>query len=162
MEFEQLYDKHFKEIHLFIRSLCNDDYLAEEITQETFYKVLKSLDQFDGSKDIKAWIYTIAKNTYFTYYKKMKKEVDVDLTNNLIDEVNFLQKLSNEEDAFLVHQFLHQMNEPYKEVFSLRTFGELPYKNIGRLFGKSASWARVTFYRAKKQVINYMEGINNE
>ncbi|GAF64697.1 putative RNA polymerase [Bacillus sp. TS-2] len=54
------------------------------------------------------------------------------------------------------------MNEPYKEVFSLRTFGELPYENIGRLFGKSSSWARVTFYRAKKQVINYMEGIDNE
>ncbi|TSB45874.1 RNA polymerase sigma factor [Alkalicoccobacillus porphyridii] len=162
MEFEQLYAKHFKEIHLFIRSLCNDDYLAEEITQETFYKVLKSIDQFDGSKDIKAWIYTIAKNTYFTHYKKKKKEVDVDLTNNLIHEVNFLQKLSNEEDAFLVHQFLHQLNEPYKEVFSLRTFGELPYENIGRLFGKSSSWARVTFYRAKKQIINYMGGIDNE
>ncbi len=55
-----------------------------------------------------------------------------------------------EEDAFAVHQFLHSMKEPYKEVFSLRTFGELSFDKIGRLFGKSAGWARVTFYRAKK------------
>lgn len=68
----------------------------------------------------------------------------------------------NEEDAFTVHQFLHLMDEPYKEVFSLRTFGELPYEKIGRLFGKSAGWARVTFYRARKQIMEYMEEMNHE
>ncbi|MED4476335.1 sigma factor-like helix-turn-helix DNA-binding protein, partial [Oceanobacillus caeni] len=68
----------------------------------------------------------------------------------------------NEEDTFIVHQFLHSMNEPYKEVFSLRTFGELSYEKIGRLFGKSEGWARVTHYRARKQIIEYMEEMNYE
>lgn len=64
----------------------------------------------------------------------------------------------NEEDAFAVHQFLHSMKEPYKEVFSLRTLGELSFDKIGRLFGKSAGWARVTFYRAKKQILELYGG----
>jgi len=68
----------------------------------------------------------------------------------------------NEEDAFAVHQFLHSMKEPYKEVFSLRTFGELSFEKIGRLFGKSAGWARVTFYRARKQILEYMGAINHD
>jgi len=76
--------------------------------------------------------------------------------------VQFVKHLMNEEDAFNVHQFLHLMDEPYKEVFSLRTFGELPFEKIGRLFGKSAGWARVTFYRARKQIIEFMEEMNHE
>ena len=47
-------------------------------------------------------------------------------------------------------------------MFTLRVFGELPFEKIGLLFGKTPSWARVTFYRAKKQIIEYMEGIETE
>ncbi|MDD4402139.1 MAG: sigma factor-like helix-turn-helix DNA-binding protein, partial [Desulfitobacteriaceae bacterium] len=65
------------------------------------------------------------------------------------------------ESAFLVHRFLHGMKEPYKEVFSLRVFGELSFKKMALLFGKTPSWARVTFYRAKKQIVSYMEEIEN-
>ena len=53
------------------------------------------------------------------------------------------------------------MREPYKEVFTLRVFGELPFEKIAVLFGKTPNWARVTFYRAKKEIIEYMEGIEN-
>ena len=54
-------------------------------------------------------------------------------------------------------QFLHNMEEPYKEVFNLRVFGELSYEKIGTLFQKSSGWVRVTFYRAKKKIEEYME-----
>ena len=76
--------------------------------------------------------------------------------------VEFVQRLADKELAFSVHKFLHNMKEPYKEVFSLRVFGELPFEKIGELFGKSDSWARVTFYRAKKQIAEYMEVLENE
>ena len=61
------------------------------------------------------------------------------------------------ETAFLVHQYLHDMAEPYKEVFTLRVFGELSFEKIAQLFGRTPNWARVTFYRAKRQIIDYME-----
>ncbi|WKT78581.1 RNA polymerase sigma factor [Lysinibacillus fusiformis] len=147
---------------MFIRSLSHDESIAEEITQEVFFKVLKSIEKFDGSKDIRAWLYTIAKNTYFSHYKKKKRQIDSDVVEESSMGVQIVKHLMNEEDAFTVHQFLHSMNEPYKEVFSLRTFGELPFEKIGHLFGKSAGWARVTYYRARKKIIEYMEEMGHE
>lgn len=162
MEFEEIYSEYFQEVFLFIRSLSHDERIAEEITQEAFFKALKSLERFDGSKDIRAWLFTIAKNTYFSHYKKMKKQVESELIQEQRTEVQFIKHLMNEDDAFIVLQFIHSMNEPYKEVFSLRTFGELSFEKIGRLFGKSAGWARITFYRARKQILEYMEEMNYE
>lgn len=162
MDFEEIYREYFKEIYLFIKSLSHDESIAEEITQEAFFKALKSIEKFDGSKDIRAWLFTIAKNTYFSHYKGKKRQIELDVQNETSTKVQFVKHLMNEEDAFTVHQFLHLMDEPYKEVFSLRTFGELSFEKIGRLFGKSAGWARVTFYRARKQIIEYMEEMNHE
>ena len=162
MDFEEIYHEYFKEVYLFIKSLSHDESIAEEITQEAFFKALKAIERFDGSKDIRAWLFTIAKNTYFSHYKRKKRQIDLDVLEESNMEVQIVKHLMNEEDAFTVHQFLHLMNEPYKEVFSLRTFGELPFEKIGLLFGKSAGWARVTFYRARKQIIDYMEAMNFE
>ena len=160
MDFEEIYKQYFLEVYQYIRSLSSDDKIAEEITQEAFYKALKSIDKFDGSKDIRAWLFTIARNTYFTYYKKEQRHTQ--LTDSAIEDVQLVNYLTNREDAFAIHQFIHHMLEPYKEVFSLRVFGELSFESIGKLFGKSSGWARVTFYRAKKQIIKHMEEMNNE
>ncbi|WP_342440557.1 RNA polymerase sigma factor [Lysinibacillus sp. FSL K6-0075] len=160
MDFEEIYQAYFKEIYLFIKSLSHDEGIAEEITQEAFFKALRAIEKFDGSKDIRAWLFTIAKNTYFSHYKKNKRQIDLDVAEE--SGVQIVNHLMNEEDAFAVHQFLHSMKEPYKEVFSLRTFGELPFEKIGLLFGKSAGWARVTYYRARKQITEYMEEKNYE
>jgi len=157
MDFEEIYREYFQEVYLFIKSLSMDESIAEEITQEAFFKALKAIESFDGSKDIRAWLFTIAKNTYFSHYKIKKRQIDIEEIEEAKTGVQIVKHLMNEEDAFTVHQFLHSMDEPYKEVFSLRTFGELPFEKIGRLFGKSAGWARVTFYRARKQIIEYME-----
>lgn len=165
MDFEEIYDLYFRDVYLFITSLCGNESIAEEVTQEAFFKALKSIDRFDGTKDIRAWLFTIAKNTYFSYHKKDKRLIhfDADSHDDMPDTgVTFLEGLTNEEDAFIIHQFIHTMAEPYKEVFSLRVFGELPFMKIGKLFGKSAGWARVTYHRARKQVVEYMEAMNDE
>ncbi|MGG0516757.1 RNA polymerase subunit sigma [Bacillus pseudomycoides] len=162
MSFEEIYHAYFQDVYLYIRSLTHDENIAEEITQEAFFKALKSIESFNGTKDIRAWLFTIARNTYFSYYKKKKWQMDSDVTDELSTGVTVLDYLISEEEAFIVHQFLHDMEEPYKEVFSLRTFGELPFDKIGKLFGKSASWARVTFYRAKNKIRAYMEANQNE
>nr|WP_245676797.1 RNA polymerase sigma factor [Bacillus solimangrovi] len=111
---------------------------------------------------MRAWLYTISKNTYFSHYKRKKRQLDLDVIEEPNMGVQPVEHLLNDEDAFSVHQFLHLMDEPYKEVFSLRTFGELPYEKIGKLFGKSAGWARMTFYRARKQIVEHMEELNHE
>lgn len=163
MNFEEVYKNYFKEVFLYLRSLSADENIAEEVAQETFVKALGAIDRFDGSKDIRAWLFTIAKNSYFTYCKKQKKFTDIDLSGQTASEdLSVEECIDNSDSAFLIHRFLHSMEEPYKEVFSLRVFGELPFEKIGLLFGKSSGWARVTFYRAKKQIFEYMEALNNE
>lgn len=159
MDFEEIYKAYFKDVYRYTCSLSADTAVAEEVTQETFVKALKAIDRFDGTKDIRAWLFTIAKNTYFSYCRKQKRyaaeeesAADVTLSDRLVDE----------ESAFLIHRFLHEMEEPYKEVFNLRVFGELPFEKIGALFGKSEGWARVTYYRTKRKIIAYMEERENE
>lgn len=162
MDFESVYQLYFKDVFFFLRSISASEEIAEEITQETFTKALKAIDSFDGQKDIRAWLFTIARNTYYTYCKRKKICVEDDLENRVsIEQSTFTDKIIDEETAFLVHRFLHRMDEPYKEVFTLRVFGELSFEKIALLFGKTANWARVTFYRAKKQIIEYMEAIEN-
>ena len=95
----------------------------------------------------------IAKNTYFTYAKKQSRhtaEIDVSLCES--SGPSFEEKLLKKESAWEIHKLIHQLNEPYKEVFSLRVFGELSFSQIGELFGKTDSWARLIFYRAKKEL----------
>ena len=123
MDFEEIYAAYFKDVYLYLRSLSANEDTAEELTQEAFSKALKSIDSFDGSKDIRAWLFTIAKNTYFTYCKRQKLFVKEDLSEDAPDlHVCFTDQLEDEEQAFQIHQFLHSMKEPYKAVFSLRVF----------------------------------------
>ena len=65
---------------------------------------------------------------------------------------------ADREDARRLHILLHALPEPYKEVFSLRTFGELPFSQIGELFGKTESWARVTYFRARRKLKEGFDG----
>lgn len=145
MDFEEIYTQYFKDVYFYLRSLSATEDTEEELTQEVFSKALKSLNRFDGSKDIRAWLFTIAKNTYFALCKKQKLFIGEELSDCIPDlRVHFTEQLEDEEQAFRIHQFLHDMNDPYKEVFSLRIFGELSFEKIGLLFGKSSVWARVT------------------
>lgn len=164
MDFDSIYSLYFNDVFLYSRGLTSSEDVAEEITQETFFKALKSLDRFDGTKDIRAWLFTIAKNTYYTHYKRHKLFADKELDDSIADNVNntcIVDSLIDADNSFLIHKYLHSMNEPYKEVFSLRVFGELSFEKIGMLFGKSSGWARVTFHRAKLQIKEYMEEIDN-
>lgn len=163
MDIEKLYRLYFKDVFLYLRSMNLSEELAEEITQETFYKAIKSIDSFDGKTDIRAWLFTIAKNTYFSFYKKKKKLIPLESTDKYFKgDIDIAEEFDNEEAALEIHKFLHEMKNPYKEVFTLRVFGELPFEKIGEIFGKSAGWARVTFYRSKKMIREYLEVIYDE
>lgn len=163
MDFELIYQNYFRDVFLYLRSLSASEDLAEEIAQETFVKALKAIDSYDGQKDIRAWLFTIAKNTYYTICKRQQLFPVDELSEYLAEpQAVFIERIMDGESAFQIHTFLHNMNEPYKEVFTLRVFGELPFEKIGKLFGKSSSWARVVFYRAKAQIKQYIEEGDHE
>lgn len=153
-----IYKEYFKDVYKYIRSLGVQQDVAEEITQETFFKALKNINQFDGKGNIRVWLCQIAKNTYFTYYAKEKRSKEyADEIEVAANAVSIEEYLINHETAFKLYQNLHHLNEPYKEVFYMRIFCELPFSQIAQIFKKSESWARVTFHRAKIKLQEVME-----
>jgi len=147
-EFEKIYSKYYDVVFHYALLLCRNEILAEEITQETFFKALKSVKNFRGECKLDVWLCQITKNTYSTYVKRQQRQADYPLETISSDE-NVLLNLINKETALQIHRLLHKMDEPYKEVFWMRTFGELSFKEIAEIFGKTESWARVTYHRAK-------------
>ena len=133
MDMETIYRLYFRDVYLFLQGLTRSETLAEELTQETFFKALDGLKNFDGKQDVRAWLFTVARNCWYDRCRKAKHTAPL-------------------EAAFTVHQCLHALEEPYKEVFSLRVFGELSFEDIGAIFGHNAAWARVTYYRAKTKL----------
>lgn len=152
-DFEAIYVQHFDSVYKYVFSLCRNASTAEEITQEVFYRAMEHIDRFEGKCKFYVWLCQIAKNIFLTYAKKQKRyvsETDIDLSQQ--SGQSFESEFLDKETAWKLHKLLHNLSEPYKEVFSLRVFGELPFSRIGELFGKSDSWARLIFYRAKKEL----------
>lgn len=148
-EFDEIYSEYFEDVYRYVLSISRNETIAEDITQETFFKALKSVDRFKGNCKISVWLCQIAKNSYFSYLKKEKKSLEKFEEHGEIFDTGFEQTLVNDESTFEVHKLIHALEEPYKEVFTLRFFGELSFLRISELFGKTESWARVTYHRAR-------------
>jgi RNA polymerase sigma-70 factor (ECF subfamily) len=165
MEFEQIYQAYFKSVYLYVMQISGSEHIAEEITSETFYKAINSIDSFRGDCEVRVWLCQIAKNTYYSYAKKHKKELRVaeaDL-QNIADPDAFLdEQMGRQEDARQIRKILHTLSDPYKEVFLWRVFGELSFKEIGALYGKTDNWACVTYHRARKMIQSRLEEIEHE
>ena len=162
LNIQEVYEKYFTVVYRYLLSLSHNTHIAEELTQETFFKALKKVDDFRGECDLRVWLCQISKNTYYDYLKKNKKYAP-EAQNEFAEEVfsvDFIQDFSDKETAFRVHKVLHKLSEPYKEVFSLRVFGELSFSDISDLFGKSESWARVTYHRACKTIREELDDEN--
>jgi RNA polymerase sigma factor (sigma-70 family) len=152
----EIYKTYANDVKYFLLCLTSNVDLAEELTQETFYQAVKSIDRYNGECKISVWLCQIAKHTYYDYLKKAKYRnhasldhltqtgVDIQSKEDLPDVV-----LINESTLLAIHQEIKQLDEPYREIFLLRTTLNLKFKEIGEIFEKTENWARVTYYRAK-------------
>ena len=149
--FDEVYNQYFKDVYCYVFSLSRSQSVAEEVTKETFFRALKKIDSFRGDCDIRIWLCQIAKNEYFRMRERGRRfteEPPPDSASSQNTEEDFIKK----EETLRIYRTLHDLDEPYKEVFSMRVFGELPYKELGLILGKSENWARVTYYRAKQRI----------
>ena len=165
MEFEQIYNTYFKTVYRYIRKLSGNEYIAEEITSETFLKAMKSIGDFRGECDMRVWICQIAKNTYYSYLKKSKRIANVDETElqSMADPSAFIEEqIGIQDEVWQIRKILHTIPDPYKEIFMWRVFGELSFKEIGDLYNKTDNWACVTYHRARKMIQSRLEEIDNE
>ena len=128
-----------------------------EITQETFLKAMNNIEKFDGRKDIRAWLFVIAKNTYFRYCRRNKIYVGEEFSEIMQDSMQdtspaVLDQIVQDETVRNLKRYAELIPEPYREVFHLRIYGELSFEQIGKCYQKSAGWARVTCHRARQMI----------
>lgn len=165
MEFEEIYNTYFKDVYLYILRLSGNAHVAEEITSDTFFKAMNAVDKFRGDCEIRVWLCQIAKNCYYSYVKKNRREESVDapeLQNIASTETGLAEQLAAKETTMQLQQLLHGLAEPYKEVFLWRTYADLSFKQIGQMFGKTDNWACVTYHRARAMLKKGLEESENE
>lgn len=149
--FDDIYKKYYSSLIKYLISLTKNEDLAEELTQETFFKALKNINKYDEKYKMLTWLCEIGKNTYYSLYKKNKKLEAID-DSVLDDESEIIDKIIDSETNKELLRLVHSLDEPYKEVFTLRTFGELSFKEISDIFSKTESWARIVYYRSKLKI----------
>jgi RNA polymerase sigma-70 factor (ECF subfamily) len=155
---KQLYQKYQKEIYLYLYSLCKNRDLAEDLVQETFLKAILSLP--NEHTNVRAWLYMVARNLYFNYTKKEKKQVPLDeFGAEMCDEKasELLEHLLQDEKRRLLYQALQHLGEDKREVLMLQYFGGLSQKEIAALLRKTPENIRILAYRGKKELRDYME-----
>lgn len=148
----------YEAVYRYALSICQNDTEAQDLTQETFLKAMQVSERFEGKSSLYTWLCTILKHLWINKCKKSNREF---LEDEKIDDMSSpsktIEQMITEKDfSKKIHLVLHTLDEPYKEVFSLRVFGELPFADIADLFSKTESWGRVTYHRAKKMIIEQL------
>ena len=155
--FDEIYQSCFDPVYRYVLSLSGDPHVAEEITQEAFFKALRSLDRFRGDSSIKSWLCAIARNLWISEQRKTKAQ-PIDEASALPDPgISPEESIVRQDESMRIHRLLHRLEEPYREVFTLRTLGQLSFRDIGELFGKTANWACVVYHRARARLKEEME-----
>lgn len=156
-EFETIYRRYFTDVELYLRAITKEESLAEELTEQVFFQALKALPTFRGDCDIRTWLCAMARNAYLSHLRKTRPTEDITQIQIPDPRQAVEEQVADKQQAMSIHRLLHQMPEPYKEVFSLRVFGQLSFEDIGGLFGRTANWACVTYHRAKQKIRDKME-----
>ena len=153
---EKLYETCYMRVFSYAMTLAGERSQAEEITQETFFRVFSKQSEFRGESDEVTWLCAIAKNYWLDEKRRGKR------TEAMPEEMTDLgsgpeQAAVDRDSSFRIHMALHQLEEPYREVFELRVFGELSFREIGMIFSKTENWARVTYHRARLKLHERMD-----
>jgi len=145
---EKLYDACYMRVFSYAMTLSGDRELAEELTQETFFRAFSKGGEFRKESDEVTWLCAIAKNCFYDEKRRQSK------TGPIPEEIpdpgkEIEQAAADRDSSFRIHVALHALEEPYREIFELRVFGELSFRDIGTIFSKTENWARVTYHRAR-------------
>ena len=155
MIFKEIYEEYGKAVYRFCLSLTGNVDEAEELLQETFYRAFLSADRFEGRSTVYTWLCQIGKNAWRNECRRRKRFDALPVEeHSLTDTAPTPEDRSIQRDEYAqVRRAVFQLDEPYKEVFVLHVYGGLSLKEIAQAHGKSESWARVTYYRARQKII---------
>ncbi|MDO5110837.1 MAG: sigma-70 family RNA polymerase sigma factor [Clostridia bacterium] len=150
LSMEEVCRTHSRTVYRYLLSLTRDASLSEELTQETFYQAVRSIDRFDGSCKISTWLCAIARNVLLREQRRHPPTAELEEAAAVT---------ASPEDAALskagqveVLRRLHLLDGDMREVMYLRLLGDLSFREIGDILGRTENWARVIYYRGKEKL----------
>ena len=150
---EEIYEMYSRKVFLFLLSKTNNEHLAEELTQETFFQAVQSIDRFRGNSSVLTWLCGIAKNVWLKYLKRHQELLSIE---DDIPEIRDTKETNVQWEQKEILRLIHDMNEPIREVMYLRLISNLSFAEIGEIIGKTENWTRVTFFRGKQKIVKEM------
>ena len=154
LKVDDIYQEYATLVYKYIYSLCHNENLAEELTQETFYQAVKSQKSYNGTCKVSTWLCQIAKHLYYQEIDRRKRKGTSPLVKTIVSKEQGPDERVIQRDTVLeLYKRVHILDEVSKEIFLLRVMGDLSFREIGNIFGKTENWARVTFYRAKQKIM---------
>lgn len=145
---------------MFLNGYVKNIHTAEELTEDTFFKLVVKKPKYKGDYSFKTWLYTIGRNETVNYLKRRKRFSDKpfeDYENLLRDEENLEKLYFVEERKIAVHSSLEKLNEDYRQVLYLTVFEELTNEETARVMKKNKRQIENLVYRAKKALRKELE-----
>lgn len=156
VDMQTMYDEHAKPVYRYLLGLCSNEHDAEELTAETFYRALKSIDRYNGECQLQTWLFQIAKHVWYQELEKRKrKTVSIEVAEPIADPTGLEESVVSKESKLELYRRMQKLDDITREVIYLRLSGELSFNEIGEILGKNENWARVTFYRGKERMKTY-------
>ena len=156
-DIERAYTLHAQDVYRYLLALSHDEDLAEELTQETFFRAMRTIGNYNGSCKLSVWLCQIAKHLWYQWLDKQRRRKQVELTDKVQDSESPEISSALHADKTALYQAVHSLPEQMRELVHLRLTGEFSFAEIGAILGKSENWARTTFYRAKQKIAVKME-----
>lgn len=156
-DIERAYIQHAQDVYRYLLSLSHNEDLAEELTQETFFCAMRTIDNYDGSCKLSVWLCQIAKHLWYQWLDKSSRRKQVELTNQIPGPESPETSTLFHMEKTALYKAIHMLPEPMRELVHMRLTGEFSFSEIGEILGKSENWARTTFYRAKQKIMKEME-----
>lgn len=157
-DFSEIYEEYVRKVYRFLLVLSGNEFIAEELTQQTFYKAFLHIKSFEGRCSLYTWLCQIAKNEWLMECRK-KKAVNYDTLKEISSNINPEEQAQRHVDQKLILESIQRLAPLYRDVLIYRTYGQLSYAEIAKTLGKSESWAKVTYFRGKEKLRKELEGL---
>ena len=155
--FQEIYETYSRPVYRFLLTMTRNETMAEDLLQEVFYKALLHIDQFEGRCSLYTWLCQIGKNAWLKECRRNRHCGEVysmdDVADMVSGEPSPEERVIEREARARVRQAVLKLEDPYKDVFILHAYADVKLKEIAEMYGTSEAWARVTYYRAKQQII---------
>ena len=151
-QIEKIYKEYYPIVYKYLCCITHNPDISEELTQETFYKMIKNIDSFNGNSKLSSWLCEIAKNLWYDELRKRKRKTVIAESFEEKFTTNMEENLIYKEEISMAYHKINSLDVETKRVMYLRLHADMSFKEIGQVLGKTETWSRVTFYRGKKKV----------